>query len=210
MLTSALKRALCLLHKCCDFGPLTRIPSMTNNKDEINIYEVDALLFQIISYMPEAERRELQSVLIDKQPEIENRKNLSLLISSLSEAERRRLLRKLVNWYHSKSIELREYPRKSFPIPVEHSNNGVSFVYFIHNISNGGVFIRIDGNFHIAQKIILTFSLSTVEKGIKVSGRVVRVDSQGIGLKFDELINAKAISKSFASKTQVLDKSIRP
>ena len=171
---------------------------MTNNKDEINIYEVAALLFQIISYMPEAERRELQSVLIDKRPEIENRKNLSLLISSLSEAESRRLLRKLVNWYHSKSIELREYPRKSFPIPVEYSNNGVSFVYFIQNISNGGVFIRIDSNFHIAQKIILTFSLSTVEKGIKVSGRVVRVDSQGIGVKLDELINSKAISKSFA------------
>lgn len=171
---------------------------MANNKDEINIYEVNALLFQIISYMPEAERRELQSVLIDKRPEIENRKNLSLLISSLSEAEKRRLLRKLVNWYHSKSIELREYPRKPFPIPVEHSSNGVSFVYFIQNISNGGVFIRTDGNFHISQKIILTFSLPTVEKGIKVSGRVVRVDSQGIGVKFDELITGNQGSSIYS------------
>ena len=162
--------------------------SMTNNKDEINIYEVDALLFQIISYMPEAERRELHSVLIDKRPEIENRKNLSLLISSLSDAERRKLLKKLVNWYHSKYVELREYPRKTLSIPVEHSSNDFIFIYFIQNISNSGVFIRADGSFPIGQQITLTFSLPKVENDITVSGKVVRVDSQGIGVKFDKAV----------------------
>ena len=161
---------------------------MANNEDQLNIYEVNSLLFQIISYMSEAERRKLQSVLTDNLSENENRRDLSLLISSISEAERRRLLKKLTNWYHSKSIELREYPRRPFSIPVEHSSNGVIFIYFIQNISHSGVFIQTDGSFHISQQIILTFSLPKVEKDITVSGKVVRVDSLGIGVKFDELI----------------------
>jgi len=164
-----------------------------NSKDELNTYEVNSLLFQIISCISEAERRELQSILSDNLSETENQKDLSFLISNISEAERRGLLEKLVNWCHSKHLELREHRRKVFSVPVEHSINGVSFVYFIQNISNGGVFIQTDSNFHIGQQIILTFSPPKTEKGITVSGKVVRIDSQGIGVKFDEFLDAKAI-----------------
>jgi len=173
---------------------------MSNNEDELNIYEINSLLFQIISCMSESERRGLQSVLIDNPSEIENQKDLCLLISSISETERRELLKKLVNLYQSKSIELREYSRIPFSIPVEHTSNGVNFIYFIQNISNDGVFIQTDGNFHIGQQIIMNFSLPKVEKDITVSGKVVRVVSQGIGVKFDELIDAKPIDESSISK----------
>jgi len=139
--------------------------------------------------MPEVERRELQSILSNKESETENQKDLSFLISNISEAERRTLLEKLLNWCHSNHLELREHCRKAFSIPVEHSINGVSFVYFIQNISNGGVFIQTDSNFHIGQQIILIFSPTKAEKDITVSGKVVRFDSQGIGVKFDELLH---------------------
>jgi len=59
---------------------------------------------------------------------------------------------------------------------------------FIQNISNGGVFIHTDFSINIDQQITMTFSLSRAEKDIKVSGKVVRVDSQGIGVKFDKLL----------------------
>jgi Tfp pilus assembly protein PilZ len=173
---------------------------MSNNEDELNIYEINSLLFQIISCMSESERRGLQSVLIDNPSEIENQKDLCLLISSISETKRRELLKKLVNLYQSKSIELREYSRIPFSIPVEHTSNGVNFIYFIQNISNDGVFIQTDGNFHIGQQIIMNFSLPKVQKDITVSGKVVRVDSRGIGVKFDELIDAKPIDESSISK----------
>ncbi len=176
---------------------------MATNENELNIYEVNSLLFQIISYMADTERRELQSVLSDNLSETENRKDLSLLISSIPETERRYLLKKLVNWYHSKSIELREYPRIPFSIPVEHTSNGVNFIYFIQNISNDGVFIQTDDNFHIYQQIIMSFSLPKVEKDITVSGKVFRVDSRGIGVKFDELIDAKSIVESSISMRQL-------
>jgi len=169
---------------------------MSNNEDELNIYEINSLLFQIISCMSESERRGLQSVLIDNPSEIENQKDLCLLISSISETKRRELLKKLVNLYQSKSIELREYSRIPFSIPVEHTSNGVNFIYFIQNISNDGVFIQTDGNFHIGQQIIMNFSLPKVQKDITVSGKVVRVDSRGIGVKFDELIDVKPIDES--------------
>ncbi len=126
---------------------------MATNENKLNIYEVNSLLFQIISCMADSERRELQSVLSDNLSETENRKDLSLLISRISETERRHLLKKLVNWYHSKSIELREYSRKPFSIPVEHSTNDVKFIYFIQNISDDGVFIQTDVNFHIGRKL---------------------------------------------------------
>jgi len=169
---------------------------MSNNEDELNIYEINSLLFQIISFMSESERRGLQSVLIDNPSEIENQKDLCLLISSISETKRRELLKKLVNLYQSKSIELREYSRIPFSIPVEHTSNGVNFIYFIQNISNDGVFIQTDGNFHIGQQIIMNFSLPKVQKDITVSGKVVRVDSRGIGVKFDELIDVKPSDES--------------
>jgi len=156
--------------------------------------------------MSESERRGLQSVLIDNPSEIENQKDLCLSISSKSETERRELLKKLVIWYHSKSVELREFPRKPFSLPITHTSNGVNFIYFIINISNDGVFIRTDSNFHIGQQIIMNFSLPKVEKDITVSGKVVRVVSQGIGVKFDELIDAKAIDESSISKRQFLIK----
>jgi len=150
--------------------------------------------------MSESERRGLRSVLIDNPSEIENQKDLCLLISSISETERRELLKKLVIWYHSKSVELRESPRKPFSFPVEHISNGVNFIYFIQNISNDGVFIQANDNFHIGQQIIMNFALPKVEKDMTVSGKVVRIVSQGIGVKFDEHIDTKAIDESSISK----------
>jgi hypothetical protein len=46
----------------------------------------------------------------------------------------------------------------------------------------------------------MNFSLPKVEKDITVSGKVVRVVSQGIGVKFDEHIDTKAIDESSISK----------
>jgi Tfp pilus assembly protein PilZ len=166
-------------------------PSMANNKDELNIYEINSLLFQIISCISEAERRELQVVLIDNLSEAKNKKDLSLLISSISEKERRQLLKKLINWYESKHLELRKYPRKTLSIPVEHHSNGVNFIHFIQNISNSGAYIQTEGSFHIGQEIALTFSISKVRSDITVKGKVVRIDDRGIGVKFDEPIDAK-------------------
>jgi len=162
---------------------------VANNDDKLNIYEVNSLLFQIISLMSEAERRKLQAVLITKLSDARNGKDLSSLITSISEAKRYELLERLTNWYQSKHIELRGYPRKPFKIPVELSNNGFTFMCFTQNMSNSGVFIQIDFSFHIDKQITMILSPPKIEKDITVGGRIVRVDSRGIGVKFDELVH---------------------
>ena len=167
---------------------------MIDNDGRFNIYEVNSLLFHLISYMSETERRKLQAVLMAKS---RNGKDLSSLITSISEAKRCELLGKLTNWYlskhselrgFSKHPELRGYPRKSLTIPVELSKNGFTFMCLTQNISNSGVFIHTDFSFHIDQQITMILSPPKIEKDITVGGRIVRVDSKGIGVKFDELI----------------------
>ena len=165
------------------------------NKDGIfNIYEVNSLLFQLISYMSETERRKLQAALMAKT---KNGKDLSSLITSISESKRCELLERLTSWYISKHsefrgfaehTELRGYPRKPFTIPVELSKNGFTFMCLTQNISHSGVFIHTDFSFHIDQQITMILSPPKIEKDITVGGKIVRVDSKGIGVKFDALI----------------------
>jgi Tfp pilus assembly protein PilZ len=172
--------------------------SMANNGDKLNIYEVNALLFQIISFMSEAERQKLQAVLTANLPEARHAKDLSSLIVGLSKAKRYKLLERLTNWYHSKNtksrkrskhLESRKYPRKSCIIPVELSKNGFTFMCWTQNMSKSGVFIQTDFSFHIDQKVTMILSPPKIERDISVGGRVVRVDSGGIGVKFKELLH---------------------
>ena len=167
---------------------------MANKNGIVNIYEVNSLLFQLISYMSETERRKLHTALMAK--EIDG-KDLSSLITSISESKRCELLGKLINWYLSKHselrgrlkhTELRGYPRKPFTIPVELSKNGFTFMCLTQNISRSGVFIHTDFSFHIHQQITMILSPPKIEKDIAVGGKIVRVDSKGIGVKFDALI----------------------
>ena len=167
---------------------------MANNDGRFSIYEVNSLLFQIISYMSETERRRLRAALMDSP---KNEKDLSSLITSMSEVKRCELLERLTSWYitkcsqlrkYPKHTELRGYPRKPIKIPVELSKNGFTFMCLTENISNSGVFIKTDFSFHIDQQITMVLSPPKIEKDITVEGRITRVDSRGIGVKFDELI----------------------
>jgi len=165
-----------------------RIPSMSTVENESSIYEVNARLFKMLAYMSEAERQELQSVLTPDRPHAENRKDLSESIINLSQLKRQNLLEKLENWHNSKVLELREYLRKNTFIPAECASDGLNFTDVIQDISHGGVFIQTNGNFYVDQKISMTFSIPKSEKDITVNGKIVRADSQGIGVKFDELL----------------------
>ena len=108
------------------------------------------------------------------------------MIIAMSDPEKKKLLKKVEE---SVSPEMRKYPRDPSFIPVEcSSNDGVCFTDFIQDISDGGVFIQTDGPFFESQKITLTFSLPNADKDISISGEVVRIDSQGIGVKFNELL----------------------
>ena len=159
---------------------------MENNGIELSINKVKSIIFKIFSYMSEAEKRKLNSEIISKASGIDQKQILSLLISNMSETTTLNLLRQLEKWHKSKITETREHPRKPSFIPVECSSEGTPFTDFIQDISNGGVFIQTTGNFYIGQQITLTFSLPKAEEEINIGGEVVRLDSEGIGVKFNE------------------------
>ncbi len=171
---------------------------MENNGDHTDIYEINALLFQLFAFMTEAERRKLHAVLMSKLPDLGIGKDLSALITRMSEEKRSELLVKLLKWYHTKNakiernapfLELREYPRRPLEMPVEVSKNGLAFMGITQNISNSGAFIQVDFLFHIDQKINIILSPPKIEKNIAVTGRVARIDTRGMGVKFDGLLS---------------------
>ena len=81
---------------------------------------------------------------------------------------------------------MRAHPRRTSLIAVDCLTNDVCFTNFIHDISNGGVFIETKAPFYVGQKIALNFTLPEIESPLSVGGKVIRVNSNGIGVKFIE------------------------
>lgn len=110
------------------------------------------------------------------------------LILKMSEADQRNLLTVIENRISKKKKthpkDKRKHPRKTTLISVECATESVSFTDTILDISNGGVFIETDAPFDIGQEIMMNFSPAESENPITVRGEVVRVDSNGVGVKF--------------------------
>ena len=57
------------------------------------------------------------------------------------------------------------------------------------NISNSGVFIQVDFSFDIGQKVSMMLSPPKINKNIAIGGRIARIETGGIGVKFDALLS---------------------
>jgi len=111
------------------------------------------------------------------------------IIASLSESQMRNLLKKLVNWQQSKFDEKRKCPRKSTFIWTECSADTRFFTDFIQNLSVSGLFIETQLPFFVGEELSMTFSLPGADDPIKITGKIVRIDSKGIGVQFDALLS---------------------
>lgn len=120
-------------------------------------------LIRLIIDLPEEYQRNLLKELNDKNIEA---------IRKPSEEQRKRV------------ENLRKHPRKMDLIAVDCSTHDSCFTNFIHDISDGGVYIKTNAPFYVGQEIQLDFSIPEAKNAISVSGEVVRVDPQGIGVKF--------------------------
>lgn len=111
------------------------------------------------------------------------------IIDDMSDTEMRQLLKDLEKWQKSKN-EKRKYPRKSTLINITYSSDQRRiFEDFVRNISAAGLFIETNLLSELGQKLTMTFSHPGSGDPIKVLGKVIRVDSQGIGVKFNKLIS---------------------
>jgi hypothetical protein len=111
------------------------------------------------------------------------------IIASLSESQMRNLLKSLVNWQQSKFDEKRKHPRKKTFVWTECSADTRFFTDFIQNLSVSGLFIETQLPFFVGEKLSMTFSLPGADDPIKITGKIVRIDSNGIGVQFDEVLS---------------------
>jgi Tfp pilus assembly protein PilZ len=111
------------------------------------------------------------------------------IIDDMSETEMRQLLKDLEGWQKSKN-EKRKYPRRSTLMEITYSSDQRRiFEDFIRNVSAGGLFIETNLVTELGQKLTMTFSHPDSGDPIKVLGKIIRVDSGGIGVKFNKLLS---------------------
>ena len=110
------------------------------------------------------------------------------LVINMAEIERKQLLNELEKGHQSKYTEKRQHPRKQVFIYVNCSNHKYVFADFIHNISRSGLYIETEPQISllVGQKLAKTFILPDTGDLVKIRGNIVRVDSKGIGVHFDE------------------------
>ncbi len=111
------------------------------------------------------------------------------IIDDMSDTEMRQLLKDLEKWQKSKD-EKRKFTRRSTLIDITYSSGQRRiFEDFVRNISAGGLYIETNLLTELGQKLTMTFSHPGSGDPIKVLGKVVRVDSGGIGVKFNKLLS---------------------
>lgn len=103
------------------------------------------------------------------------------LIKDMSEEEQLNLLKELEERLFK---DKRQHERKPFFMVVDYCTGDRAYKDYIQNISAGGVFIETRMPFSVGQVVSLSFPLPDYQKYIKVTGEVVRVSPQGIGVKF--------------------------
>jgi hypothetical protein len=133
---------------------------MENNKKEISIAEVRGRLLEEIFGMSEAESRSL-----------------------LTELQKRR---------HPKEEreEKRKHPRRKTFIHVDCLGKKCAFTDFIQNISDSGLYIETQMPLFVNQELSMSFFPTASENPIKIIGKIVRIDSKGIGVQLHELLPA--------------------
>lgn len=119
------------------------------------------------------------------------------LIKKMSKDEQQALLIELEKGF---SKGKRKHKRKFFPDTLDYMTASGTYRDFIKDISDEGVFIEIRNPFSVGEKISMTFLLSEHKKRLKLQGEIVRIEEQGIGVKFRASQVQEEIIKSFVDK----------
>lgn len=111
------------------------------------------------------------------------------IIDNMSDKEVRQLLKNLENWQKSKN-EKRTHPRRSTYMDITYlSDQRRIFKDFVRNISAGGLYVETNLVTEVGQKLTMTFSHPDSSYPIKVLGRIIRVEPNGFGVKFNKFLS---------------------
>ena len=103
------------------------------------------------------------------------------LILKMTDEEQQRLL---IELEEKLTVRKRKHDRKSYFSVVDYNAMQSAHTGFIENISAGGVFIGTSSSFPVGQEISMAFPLPVSQEHVRMDGEVVRVNTEGIGVKF--------------------------
>ena len=93
-------------------------------------------------------------------------------------------------------FEERAYERKFLNVPIEFVEGGKLYKELTKDISAGGVFIKTKKHkkFSPGQKISMVFLLDDNQKPYKLSGTIVRVEGEGVAVRFENISAIECVS----------------
>ena len=142
----------------------------------------DKMAFKMGKTDSESDINGIHAVILDK-------------IKGLSEDKLQQLLKYLDEEQVS---EKRRYGRKDFIRVIDYIVGDRYYRDFIQDMSEGGLFIETSNKFSVGQKIIMTFAFPDYQKPLKMHGEIIRVQTDGIGVKFKiESQVQEAVLKSY-------------
>jgi hypothetical protein len=136
---------------------------MENNDNKSSIAEIQTRIFQIISTMPEEHKRKLLRSLEKWQSEFYDKQQ-------------------------AKVKDRRQHSRKPVSIYAICETNNCYFRDFTKDVGAGGVFIETETNLPLEEELFMTLFHTSFETPVRSRGKIVRVDSKGVGVKFNKTI----------------------
>ena len=136
---------------------------MEKNNNKPSITEVQARIFQIISTMPEAQKRKLLIGLEKWQSKFDDNQQF-------------------------KPKDKRKHSRKPVSIYAICETNNINFRDLTKDVSVGGAFIETKTNLSFEKDIVITLFNTDFETPVRTDGKIVRIDPKGIGVKFHKTI----------------------
>jgi Tfp pilus assembly protein PilZ len=121
-------------------------------------------------------------------------------VSRMPDVEIRQFYKEIQKKQHDR---FRKHDRKDFFMIIDYNVNDRYHRDFIQDISESGVFIKTSQTFSTGQKVQMTFMSPDYQKPFKIKGEVVRIHTDGVGVKFTiESQVQEAALKSFMSNIQ--------
>jgi hypothetical protein len=101
-----------------------------------------------------------------------------------------------------KTSERRRYTRFICSSPAELEYNEWSHNCVANNLSLSGVFLLTKGPFPTGKQVIVSFFSHTLNQTCKISGSIVRKNSDGIGIEFSKLsVNQKSVLRKVVEES---------
>jgi hypothetical protein len=105
------------------------------------------------------------------------------IIKSMGEDEQADLLEKLEEW---RSNDKRGHPRRFYFMPADYVIDERQGKGLVKDVSLSGAFLKPSEvtSLFIGQEVLLMIPYPDNDRTVRVVGEIVRIDSQGVGIKF--------------------------